>query len=293
MVETATLWRWPADLSEAWRGAIFVSYAGVYSISRCGYPVTGHMSRRDRAAARCLFCQMHATLCICDLVPRLATRTRLTLLIHYREARKPTNTGLLAARCLAGSEVRIVGARDAQPELRPLHGPKEKVLLLYPGDDAVPIGQYVGSPVPLVLVVPDGNWRQAGKMRRRIAGLADAACVTLPDMGATSYHLRAEPRAGGLATLEAIARALRILEGDRGPAIEAALLAVFRVMVDRTLWLRGALPDSDVTGGIPAAAAERDPRGTGDSEVEARAQSGFDIEPGAGHDVKGRGKFDE
>jgi len=43
---------------------------------------------------------MHATLCICELVPRLEARTRLSLLVHYREARKPTNTGLLAARCL-------------------------------------------------------------------------------------------------------------------------------------------------------------------------------------------------
>lgn len=251
------------------------------------------MSRRDRAGARCLVCQMHSTLCICDLVPELFARTRVTLLIHYREARKPTNTGLLAARCLVGSQVRIVGARDAHSVPGPLHVTGEKVLLLYPGDDAVSIDHYAGSPVPIVLVVPDGNWRQAGKMRRRIPGLAEAACVTLPDRGATSYRLRAELRAGGLATLEAIARALRVLEGDRGPAIEAALLAIFRVMVDRTLWLRGALPDGNVAGGIPAAAAARDPRGTGNSEVEARAQGRFDIEPSARHDVKSWNKFDE
>ena len=77
----------------------------------------------------------------------------------------------------------------------------------------------------------------------------------------TTYRLRAEPRSGGLATLEAIAQAFGILEGDRGAPIEAALLAVFRVMVDRTLWLRGALRDAEVTGGVPAAAIARDPRG--------------------------------
>jgi hypothetical protein len=30
------------------------------------------------------------------------------------------------------------------------------------------------------------------------------------------------------------------------------MLAVFRVMVERTLWLRGMLRDADVTGGVPA-----------------------------------------
>ena len=67
---------------------------------------------------------------------------------------------------------------------------------------------------------------------------------------------------GRLSTFEAIARALCILEGEAGPQIEAAMLAVFRVMVERTLWLRGALPDAEVTGGIPSAAIARNPRST-------------------------------
>jgi len=218
------------------------------------------MSRRDNVEARCSTCHMHATLCICELVPRLEARTRLSLLVHYREARKPTNTGLLAARCLPGSEVGIVGDR-ARPLALPLIRPGELGLLLSPDEDAVPLAQYAGSDQPLVLVVPDGSWRQAGKMRRRVPGLAELPCVTLPPTR-TTYRLRAEPRSGGLATLEAIAHALGILEGDRGAAIEAAMLSVFRVMVDRTLWLRGILGDGEVTGGIPSAALAHDPRGT-------------------------------
>lgn len=210
------------------------------------------MSRRDNVEARCPTCHMHATLCICTLVPRLAARTRLSLLVHYREARKPTNTGLLAARCLERSDVGIVGDL-ACPLALPLVHPGELGLLLSPDDDAVPIARYAAVDQPVALIVPDGSWRQAGKMRRRVPGLGDLPCVTLPPT-TTTYRLRAEPRSGGLATLEAIARALGILEGERGVAIEAAMLAVFRVMVDRTLWLRGALPAAEVTGGVPAAA---------------------------------------
>ncbi len=202
---------------------------------------------------------MHATLCICALVPRLRTRTRLTVLVHYREARKPTNTGQLAARCLERSAVEIFGQRDRLIEPPVVHD--ELPLLMFPHEDASPIERFAASERPIALFVPDGNWRQASKLRRRGPGFAAVQCVTLPDTGPTEYRLRAEPRAGGLATLEAIARALKILEGDQGPAVEAAMLAVFRVMVERTLWFRGKLSDREVTGGIPAAAVAEDPRG--------------------------------
>jgi DTW domain-containing protein YfiP len=78
--------------------------------------------------------------------------------------------------------------------------------------------------------------------------------VTLPPLGPSEYRLRDEPQPDGLATLEAIARSLRILEGDAGESISNAMLAPFRVMVERTLWFRGKLPDHEVTGGVPAAA---------------------------------------
>src|SRR6185437_2331474 len=76
----------------------------------------GPVSRRDNAARRCLRCRMLGDLCICDLLPRprLELRTRLVLFIHRYEDRKPTNTGRLAAECLARSEV-IVRGHESQP----------------------------------------------------------------------------------------------------------------------------------------------------------------------------------
>ena len=46
------------------------------------------VSRRNNLE-RCSTCSMHETLCICALVPSLETRTRLELIVHYREERKP------------------------------------------------------------------------------------------------------------------------------------------------------------------------------------------------------------
>jgi DTW domain-containing protein YfiP len=113
-----------------------------------------------------------------------------------------------------------------------------------------------------MLIVPDGTWRQAHKMRRRLPGLAAIPCVILPEAGRTEYRLRSEHHVGGLATLEAIARALRVLEGDAGVTTEGALLELFRIMVARTLWLRGQLGDHEVTSGVPDAAREANPRST-------------------------------
>ncbi|MFO0671564.1 MAG: hypothetical protein U0235_18375 [Polyangiaceae bacterium] len=39
------------------------------------------------------------------IVPRIETQTRLVLVIHRYEDRKPTNTGRIATACLRASEV--------------------------------------------------------------------------------------------------------------------------------------------------------------------------------------------
>lgn len=200
----------------------------------------------------CATCRLPAALCICALVPRLQTRTRLVVLVRYRESRKPSNTGQLAARCIEGSTLEIL-ARRGGPVTAPVVHPGELPLVLFPAPYARPITEYAGTERSIALIVPDGTWPQARALQQR-SPLRDHACVTLPPMGPSEYRLRDEPQAGGLATFEAVARALRILEGDAGEQLEATMLTVFRVMVERLLWFRGKLAAHEVSGGIPAAA---------------------------------------
>lgn len=213
------------------------------------------MTRRANLAHRCPSCLLHLSLCLCAELPRVETRTRVLLLLHRAEARKPTNTGRLAARALANSELAIRGDRErGEP---PLTWPADTTpLLLFPSDDAAPLPEVARGGGPVTLIVPDGTWRQACKVQRRVPALVGVPRVRLPDGPATEYRLRAARRAEGLSTLEAVARALGVLEGRD---VEAALLRVFRVMVDRTLWARGALPRDQVTGGVPAGASQHAP----------------------------------
>ncbi len=192
-------------------------------------------------------------LCVCALMPepRIETRTRLVLIIHRYEDRKPTNTGRIAAECLANTET-IVRGHEAAPTPPFLSPPGTQPLLLFPFEGATPLAELApelaAAATPVTLIVPDGNWRQASKVRNRVPGLRDIPCVCLPAGAPTTYRLRTETHDAGLATIEAIARAMGLLEGAH---VEGALTRVFRAMVDRTLWLRGKVGTGDVAGGIP------------------------------------------
>jgi DTW domain-containing protein YfiP len=202
---------------------------------------------------------MHGSLCICALIPRVETRTRLVLVIHRYEDRKPTNTGRLAAECLVNSEV-VVRGHAAHPSAGVTLSRGVQPVLLFPHEDAVPIEAFARSSRPVTLIVPDGSWRQASKVRHRVPGLSDVPCVTLPPGAPSTYRLRVDAHEHGLATIEAIARALRILEAEQGEAVWGALDAVFRAMVERTLWARGSAKTGDVSAGIPPGAMRHDPR---------------------------------
>jgi DTW domain-containing protein YfiP len=191
------------------------------------------------------------------LLPRLETRTRLVLVIHRREDRKPTNTGRLATECLPNSEVIVRGHVEAPPEVPRAWSPGAQPLLLFPDADAIPLARFATSPLPVTLVVPDGTWRQAAKVRHRIPWLRDVPCVSIEPDAPTAYHLRNETRPDGLATMEAIARAFGVLEGD---SVRSALEGVLRVLVERTLWSRGRIGASAVSGGIPEGVMRHDPR---------------------------------
>jgi DTW domain-containing protein YfiP len=220
------------------------------------------MSRRNNAASRCERCRMHSSLCVCPLVPTVETRTRVVLVIHRAEDRKPTNTGRLALLAMPNSEVVVRGRAEERTDALALPV-TTRPLFLFPHEDAVPLRSVVrvpGDDRPVTLVVPDGNWRQASKVRNRVAGMRDVTCVSLPVGAPSTYRLRSEAHAFGLATIEAIARALCLLEEARGPEVERALLHVFRAMVERTLWSRGEYATEDVTGGIPDGALRHDPR---------------------------------
>ena len=210
---------------------------------------------------------MHLSLCICALLPRIETRTRVVLIIHQLESLKPTNTGVVAARCLPNS---VIVYRGRSPEgvagasmtndAPTLSAAGAQRLMLFPHASATPLEDWRGRAEPIALLVPDGTWRQAGRTRTQLAAqLGEIPCVSLPAAPAQK-RLRSAVSPHRLATLEAVARALGILEG---PDVERELLRVYRIMTERTLWSNGRVTADEVTGGIPAGVRSHDPLSTG------------------------------
>ena len=181
---------------------------------------------------------------MCAELPRLTLSTSVELVIHRDEAKKPTNTGILATHCLTRSSVTVVGAGREVPS-RPDLGERVPLLLTHESGAEILTADHRSSK-GVALFVPDGTWRSASKMARRLPWLVDAQRVTLP-VGPTGYRIRSDNQVGGLATIEAIARALGILEDD---TVRAELERAFRIMVDRTLFSRGWIGRNEVFGGI-------------------------------------------
>lgn len=206
---------------------------------------------------------MQEALCVCGLIPRLETRTRLVVLMHATEERKPTNTGRLAHLCLPNSEVRVRGQPDRVPvSLDGLVDDSHETLLLTLSDRSEELTPELlaGVERPVRLLVPDGNWSQASRHAAKLAKQLPAVRhVKLRAAKPSMYRLRTEHHPDGMATFEAIARALGVLEGARGPAIQEEMEKLFLVMTDRVMWLRGKLPGEEVTGGLPPRARRGGP----------------------------------
>lgn len=166
----------------------------------------------------------------------------MVVLIHVLELATSTNTGRLAHLALSGSELRVRGERDRRTELDDLFTADREVLLLYPSLDSIELTpEFVASlKRPATLVVPDGSWRQASKVQTREPGLAAAKRVRLPSgQKPSEFRLRREPNPEAVCTMEAIARALGILEAERGPEVQRQLEFLLQTMVHRTLYSRG------------------------------------------------------
>jgi DTW domain-containing protein YfiP len=78
--------------------------------------------------------------------------------------------------------------------------------------------------------VLDATWSQARRMYRKLDALRGLPILRLPDDTMPAARLRESPAPGRVSTIEAIARALRLIEGE---AAAAPLEALFSLAVSR------------------------------------------------------------
>ncbi len=205
----------------------------------CGNSIKA-LSRKRKPQDPCPECFLHKERCICANFPTLSLKTKISLVIHAKELKRTTNTGRLALKALINSEMRIRGKEHEALDLSDLLSSSYRTLLFYPSQNALELDEKLvkEDPRPIQLIVPDGNWRQASKVHYRHHELQSVPRVKISTPNTAKSHIRAETTEAGMATLEAIAMALGIIEGEQ---VKNTLMDIFQKKLDGTLLGRGRI----------------------------------------------------
>ncbi|MCB9574623.1 MAG: DTW domain-containing protein [Kofleriaceae bacterium] len=174
---------------------------------------------------RCARCLLPRRTCMCAEIRPIAHRTEVVIVRHVTEAWRSSNSGRIAALALAHARLVDHGREGAPADLAALRAPD--TWLVYPEG---PPRRVAPAPPPARLVFLDATWSQAKRMRQRLPALRGLPILSLPIDEVPAARLRTSPGQGRVSTIEAIAAALRLVEGD-APAAE--LERLFAIMIER------------------------------------------------------------
>ena len=152
---------------------------------------------------KCPHCAFVPDFCICSAITPLSCQPNITIFRHYKESYRVSNSARLIKLCIQDSTIFDYGFRDQfLPEID-LEG---AVLLFPPTEDSE---VYTSTAPPKKIIIVDGTWKQAHKIRRRVKGLK-----TLPHLAIQSTmdlaRIRKPYFAGGMSTIEACLEALAL-----------------------------------------------------------------------------------
>ncbi len=177
--------------------------------------------------------------CLCAHIPTVSNRTRVLILQHSDEAKHPLNTARLAVLGLQDADL-LVG--EHFPQLASLLASVGPALLLFPetgnvdpemASDCRPeLASDRGPEKGSLLIVPDGTWRKARKILYANPILNTLPRLSLPQGEPSEYQVRKAREPAALSTIEAVVRALSILEPEQD---FQPLLKPFRVMVQQQI----------------------------------------------------------
>jgi len=167
--------------------------------------------------AVCAVCLRAQSACICRWIAPVAPQAALLVLLHPLEVGNAKNSGRLLHLSVAGSELAVGEAFDADVLDGLLHAGGRTPVLLYPhtpDDPSLPLPFPALPASSLRLVVLDATWRKSRKMLYLNPALQKLPRLALTDVAPSNYRIRKAHAPHQLSSLEAAAQALGQLEGD-------------------------------------------------------------------------------
>lgn len=178
----------------------------------------------------CLRCRRPKTVCWCDAVTTVPSRTRVVFIQHPREAKVPISTCRMAHLSLPNSELHVALKAEGNPALEAICA-RPGTAVLFPSDSATDVDDLEAAPETLVVV--DGTWSNAKKVVEKSPLLSRLPRLKFFPDKPGNYRIRKEPEAHCLATIEATAFVLDRLE--KAPGRYGVILSAFDAMVERQL----------------------------------------------------------
>lgn len=194
--------------------------------------------RRAGNINRCTNCRINNYFCVCDSLTPFKGITNVSLIVHVSELKLTSNSAQFVQKILPETaELFIRGKVDIPFSADPILARAGKPLFLFPDADSQELNEEFlqKNPGPYHLIIPDGNWTQAKKVKKREPKFDHVPTVKLPPGLIAEYKLRKAPRPEWVSTYEAAAYALGVLEGK---AIQEHMLTFFGKWVDATLAAR-------------------------------------------------------
>lgn len=134
---------------------------------------------------------------------------KITLLTHFKELPKPSNTGRLVVEVLGDAAEQIRWDRLTPPAHLLEEIKQGGVALLYPGVEGEPDSDW--QDIRQVIII-DGTWHEARKIHQRSPYLRQVPRISLQPQTPSRYNLRKNQKTGGLCTAECVIEILRAVE---------------------------------------------------------------------------------
>lgn len=178
------------------------------------------------------------------MTPVSAPPFGVEVLMHFKEAYRPSSTGHLIGRLVPGARIREY--RPDVPFALPAEVTDAPLWVLHPAGDPVP----ATAPDGLRVMLIDGSWKQAAGMMQAVK--PQARCIRLPMTGESRYRLRTQQEGGRFSTIEAL---MFLCAALGAPDAERALRLRFELHVYAGLLSRGRVAEAaDYLRASPAAA---------------------------------------
>jgi DTW domain-containing protein YfiP len=184
---------------------------------------------------RCQGCELPMRFCLCQKITALPLKTSVSIVMHHREEHLASNTGRLAKLAISQCQIFLRGRPDQTLDMAQVLERPGKALFLYPCEDAVDIAEFKPEDGPYHLIVPDGSWRQAKRVKKREPLLDQVTSIKISPKTTARYLLRKAPRPDFLSTYEAIACCLQHFEG---PFVYQQLMDYFDLLINPQFEIR-------------------------------------------------------